>query len=789
MNVAHAWPPEAALVLLRLNRPAWTALLLLPLAACHRGEPAPLATGKPWLGVVGLAPKKDADIPETGGRRFPQALRISAVVPGSPADRAGMKPGDFVVASPGVDFAAKLEDLPRRFRDTIGGLKPGDTLRLTVVRDRVDRDARLDGKPLEEEADPEALLESRPPGPRYTLSARRRLELINIKVRLEPMPGSRKLPLDEAIFPEGFPVSAEETLARDLVKESGWEDDVQDLCKRLAACEENPDPWRLSRMAYAHRNPFKLPQVSQRLIRETVTDHPSFPERIRRAAAWLDRSFEALPPRTLKPAGATLKERLDEIAAVLDDAKIHYDKAFSKLTADDLAFLDKFLDTLLKKDSGDLVPPPRMLALAERVDFAALFQAAAILADFVEQAQGPVLQDLKGGGRRDTLLGPIVIAGPGRDRHTEEAAVLIDLGGDDFYTSRAGSSGPGRPFSIVIDCGGNDAYESSRDFSQGCGRLGIGILADLDGDDQYLCQDWGQGCAVLGVGILLDRNGNDVYRGGDGVQAAALWGIALALEEGGEDAYGATALAQACGLPGGFALLADARGNDRYFAKGRHPTGYGDPGLFDAMSQGCGLGLREVRASGGIGLLADLYGNDRYEAGHFSQGGGYYFGWGLLHEGAGNDAYVGSRYAQGFAAHQALGTFEDGGGDDHYDTRQSVAQGCSWDETVVTFLDRGGNDVYEGDGFCKGASAHNGFCLFIDYGGDDIYRGAAPARAGPNDYHEGTSLSVVIDAGGGKDAYEGEARDGAVTRNGAHGVFMDLMNDLANPVDRRADPP
>ena len=317
--------------------------------------------------------------------------------------------------------------------------------------------------------------------------------------------------------------------------------------------------------------------------------------------------------------------------------------------------------------------------------------------------------------------------------------------------------------------------------AQGCGLLGVGILADLGGRDSYLGRRWAQGAAMLGVGILLDASGDDIYRGGEYVQGAALWGIALAADAAGDDRYEALRCAQAFAMPGGLALLLDAAGDDGYHCKGRYPTNYEDA-YFDSFSQGCASGFRMAGASGGIALLADLSGADRYEAGHFSQGGGYYFGWGLLHDGGGDDRYLGSRYAQGFAAHEAMGYFEDVAGNDHYLCRQLAAWGISWDESVTAFLDRAGDDVYDGPQGAPAYTAHNAFSLFVDAGGDDAYgrHPEGPALSGPNDYHGGASLSVFIDAGGGKDRYvSGRFRDNLVLHRPCHGLFLDLPGPVA----------
>ncbi|MBI4865268.1 MAG: hypothetical protein HY815_34145, partial [Candidatus Riflebacteria bacterium] len=234
------------------------------------------------------------------------------------------------------------------------------------------------------------------------------------------------------------------------------------------------------------------------------------------------------------------------------------------------------------------------------------------------------------------------------------------------------------------------------------------------------------------------------------------------------------------------AHLQDRAGDDRYYAKGRYRTSYGDAGFFDAFSQGCALGFRGA-ASGGLALLSDLGGNDRYEAGHFSQGGGYYFGWGLLHDRSGNDRYLGSRYAQAFAAHEAVGYLEDGDGDDRYGTLQSVAQAIAWDRSVVALVDRSGNDLYDG-GACTsiGASAQNGFSLLMDLAGDDVYRlGSGPGRAGPNEYHGGESLSVFVDVGGGVDRYDPPGlQNDSVLVSGAVGIFADLAGSVPQELTR-----
>lgn len=772
-----------------------TALAALLLAGCVASPSRPPAAGtknteKPWLGVMGLSPVED--VPRIGLKRFPVGLRVLKVLAGSPAEAGGMRSGDVIVEADGVDFAAEPAALPNLLRSAVAARQVGDLLKLTVVRDRVEAEHLLDGVRIEPRGrTAEEILDKARPGSRYRGEAERRLELRPLEVRLAPARAAKRLPADDAIFPEPPEETPESARARALAREAGLEDRERDLLERLSKTHETPDAWRLERMAYAHRNPWRLAGASQRLLRETA-GAASSPARISAAAAWIGLPLPQEAPCRPSPETLSLEQRLAEIQTLLARIRARWDAAFERVSADDRTHLEEALAN--QKDWVDFEPGPRMLAICERVDRAALCAAAALAAGFVEGMPGPFLRDLEAGlaaggsdrVERDTPFGRIVVSGKGNDWHQgEPPAFLVDLGGDDLYTSGAGASdGRKRPVGIAVDCAGDDAYQASTPWSQGCGKLGIGLLADLAGDDRYLGQDWTQGAAFLGCGVLLDGAGDDTFRAGDCVQGCALWGVALASGGPGDDRYEASGFAQACAMTGGFALLLDEGGDDRYFAKGRHATGYGDPGLFDAMSQGCGLGLREASASGGIACLADLTGDDRYEAGHFSQGGGYYYGWGLLFDREGNDGYLGSRYAQGFAAHQALGYFEDAAGDDRYATLQGVAQGCSWDETAVVFLDRAGDDVYEGgSGFSQGAVAHNGFCLFADLGGDDAYRakhGQAISRE--NDYHGGHSLTVFLDGGGGSDRYAGSetpvAQD-AVNRPSPEGVLADLKEPLS----------
>jgi hypothetical protein len=97
------------------------------------------------------------------------------------------------------------------------------------------------------------------------------------------------------------------------------------------------------------------------------------------------------------------------------------------------------------------------------------------------------------------------------------------------------------------------------------------------------------------------------------------------------------------------------------------------------------------------------------------------------------------------------------------------------------FVDYGGDDYYDGGtGFSQGASAHNALCVMWDRGGRDSYNYApGQARAGGNDYHGGTSLSLFIDEGGDVDYYTSEkSANDSITGWPEYGFFADLPGPL-----------
>lgn len=244
-------------------------------------------------------------------------------------------------------------------------------------------------------------------------------------------------------------------------------------------------------------------------------------------------------------------------------------------------------------------------------------------------------------------------------------AVLVTAEGNDEFSAHTYGQATGGPLGValLVNRGGNDRYtleklplvrpspqlpDRNTSMGQGAGyglrglffdgrstAGGIGVLADLQGDDRYEAQVFAQGTGYHeGLGLLLDDGGHDHF--------AAAW-----------YAMGAAAH-HAAGV-----FLKRGTGNDVY--RSTHE-----------MVLGTGNDLS-------VGVFVDEGGDDDYAAGELSLGAAHANGTGLFVDGQGNDRYaVASPTCRAFgvaAMHQwgnarenlpNLGLFMDLGGADSY---------------------------------------------------------------------------------------------------------------------------
>ena len=385
-------------------------------------------------------------------------------------------------------------------------------------------------------------------------------------------------------------------------------------------------------------------------------------------------------------------------------------------------------------------------------------------AEIASAVTGPIF-----GAENVTGLGWVVVGSLANNSYDMgRIAAVFEPGGDDTYTWSTLHTGN----QAIIDLTGNDQYKGGDQQGPAGAILGLSLIDDAAGDDQYSGPLLSCGAGMFGVGILIDRSGNDRYHTGAWSMGAGILGAGFLFDQSGGDEYQSSVNSQGIGGPLGIGALVDMQGNDLYRVDGISPSVDGVPTVSFAMSQGIGFGARRLIA-GGVGILADFGGDDRYESGEFSQGGGYFYGFGMLLDQSGNDLYRGSHYAQGFTSHQAAGVLIDLAGDDTYWSMISAAQGAAWDTSISLLLDAAGNDSYRGNALSQGSAAEQALAMFCDLDGSDHYVGLGPfiqGESGDNAYHfkdtKARSFSVLIDAGSGEDFFSSKRTCGGVTVTG-----------------------
>jgi hypothetical protein len=368
--------------------------------------------------------------------------------------------------------------------------------------------------------------------------------------------------------------------------------------------------------------------------------------------------------------------------------------------------------------------------VARTWDEASLWYAGLKCVEALDTARRALPAGVTGQFAWETPLGWIRVLGTGGDTtDCEDALLVVDLGGDDYYTGPIAAGTPTRPIGLVLDLAGDDRYNGK---AQGCGRCGIGVLLDAAGNDQYEAEQSAQGMGQFGLGVLADLDGEDFYRARWSAQGCGYFGIGLLLDAAGKDDYHLHADGQGFGGVAGVGVLADRSGNDRYVAepdaaKSGRPSYHSKLKVSVSNVQGCAMGRRGDGAdghswAGGLGALIDVEGDDAYVAGNWAQGTGYWFGTGLLWDGAGNDSYSGHVWAQATGAHFCIGALLDEAGDDRYGALERNSICFGHDFTIALLFDAAGNDRYETPEHGIGYSINRSFAILIDAAGNDFYR-------------------------------------------------------------------
>jgi hypothetical protein len=211
---------------------------------------------------------------------------------------------------------------------------------------------------------------------------------------------------------------------------------------------------------------------------------------MRRAAALLDIELSFSPVTS----GVTFPALLQ----VMEETRKDVEKALDNLTREEQDLLRQAANNPADDSQWN-----KVLEISMKVDRAKLFKAFSPLLSFLTQDNLALLKEdlvnrfaAKEGDilyEAMTPIGRVIVGNTGPNVYAEDAALILDLGGDDLYLNNAGGTRPGMPVSLVIDFEGNDRYTGRENFSQGAGLLGGGFLLDLGGSDTFVGLTGSQG--------------------------------------------------------------------------------------------------------------------------------------------------------------------------------------------------------------------------------------------------------------------------------------------------------
>lgn len=724
MNLVHSPIPAYRAVLLILLL-ACTACSAGPLPAVLSGDNSssycsilhvpgnvpPSIAEKAYLGII-MEPATPENMQGAACSTF---IRIVDVIDASPADKAGLKADDILISADGASICRENKNILKEFREFIEKQNIGSAIMLEILRDseKLSLSAILEEKPYQ--IQPEASHEN----------------------------FGKCTDQDSFLY--------RELLAKDLLPlfhgiRSGlyYHSNLVHNPKWLSRSPANP--YQLKEFTYMLRHPLRGDEV----VRETtghITDISlqrgklnsmlnylslfidmygtseecsdlSFPSLITKMESAYRKIQEALTSLSGEEKSLLRKkavapwsdETWNEVSGIFHKIELQkFISAFNPLLS---CLTDKNL-SLLQKD----------------------------LAGRFENTGSPVLYEA------ETEFGRVVVGNSGPNIYREDAALILDTGGNDVYLNNAGGTRDRVPLAVVIDWAGDDHYATKENISQGAGVLGGGVLIDLGGNDTFQALDAGQGTGLFGIGILYNTGGKTVFTGRRYCQGAGQYGIGMLWNNDSETLYQCSEYGQALGLFQSVGMLFDEGGDDHYFLGGLSPD-FRDPDHATvSMGQGFGKGFRTEKdfdgISGGIGILVDRTGNDRYEADYFAQGSSYYFGVGILNDLSGSDAYFAGRYAQGAGIHSSVGVLTDRDGDDIYYASFGVSQGMGHDFGAGLLKDDRGNDRYIAGILSQGAATIGGIGVIVDARGTDVYSVKEKGQAYAED-EEGMGIQIDL---------------------------------------------
>ncbi|MBI2472203.1 MAG: PDZ domain-containing protein, partial [Planctomycetes bacterium] len=466
---------------------------------------------KGWLGIF----MENAD---------GKGILVKEITKGSPAGEAGLKTGDIITKIDNETTMGKDDLNLIKFKKTIESMGTGGMPELTISRDG----SEMTCKP----------------------------KLIAKLLANTTEPLSSLLWLNEISLAD-FPKKSENSFINFAIQNETYKERLGTTIQRIGEeayvresfqANNERNPFRLFIVDYSMLHPFNTPQIGQ-TIHDNLTDKDICTQ-VEFAAKLLDVGS----PLKIEQIGAagSLQEQLQLVVDSLAPCVSFIKESFHDLSQEEVDFLYQNAQKVWMPDEkitpGDLT---RVLSLSQRVDLSKLFESVSlllnklVLVNFEQGTNAKIHPDVTqtkvspfnipeclrcvnlpknsnnlpmnmlpspggmGLGRegeeqlldfagdilfiQDTNIGKIVVGGTGASYYYADAAVIIDLGGDDYYFNNAGASSKDIPVSLCIDFSGNDVYNAANSFSQGTGRFGLGFLMDFDGNDKYLGQEFSQG--------------------------------------------------------------------------------------------------------------------------------------------------------------------------------------------------------------------------------------------------------------------------------------------------------
>jgi len=422
---------------------------------------------KPYLGVYLASKTIEQTVPGCRDNIF---IQVAGVIPGTPAEEAGLRENDMIISFNQdltcTDDKNSVKNTVESFRGLIEKQALGSTVKMDILRGtaKLSLTAKLREMPVR--FHPEAKHETigachgNPSAMENALRSRNALQAyeeiikgLDLRSNASHDPGvsperkSDVLQLSEVTYLMRHPLAAGAV--------------AKELSRRLAASIDNKD-WRIGDLirSSAHLLDIDLPPSDSHV-------EATFPE--------LLRIMELTKERTEKVLSALTKEERDLLLG----------KALNPWNDDQW---NRIVAISLKVDRTEL-----LVAFAPLLAFLSRENLSALKEDLVRRfghIKAPLLYEAV------TPIGKVMVGGAGPNTYREDAALILDLGGDDLYLNNAGGTRPGVPVALVIDWGGNDRYISAENFSQGAGVLGAGILIDLGGDDTFVSLDGSQGAGL-----------------------------------------------------------------------------------------------------------------------------------------------------------------------------------------------------------------------------------------------------------------------------------------------------